>query len=132
MFGSFRIALYYVNWKKLEKITQRVVLLCKLGTPQPQACQAAILLPLHPYPLHDNSINTYYFIYIYYYNIIYLLYYYYSYHTCLLMTLLLCLVFAWLAYLNKLLLMKRLCDWSLSEWKGSGTQGMLMLFAFEN
>lgn len=48
MFGSFRIALYYVNWKKLEKITQRVVLLCKLGTPQPQACQAAILLPLHP------------------------------------------------------------------------------------
>ena len=48
MFGSFGIALYYVNWKKLEKITQRVVLLCKLGTPQPQACQAAILLPLHP------------------------------------------------------------------------------------
>lgn len=48
MFGSFRMTLHYVNWKKLEKITQRVVLLCKLGTPQPQACQAAILSPLHP------------------------------------------------------------------------------------
>ena len=132
MFGSFGIALHYVNWKKLEKITQRIVLLCKLGTPQPQACQTATLSPLHPalcmiivLILIILFIFIIIILFIYYIIILILL-------ACLLLTLLLCLVFAWLAYLNKLFLMKRLCDWSLSEWKGSGTQGMLMLFAFEN